>query len=474
MLLLVNCGCSSIVDSHSQKASFVSCYTAGDIAGAAALIDEKLSFSQNSGDELAYLFEACSVNFLLQDYSRAIAYGDRAEQVIREHDRRALVSVRDLSAESAAAVSNQNMLPFKGWCRDRIMLSFFKALNYVGAGNESAFRAQLKKLRFTQANIAEEYKDSAAREQQELNHAGHKLNRSCSTAEFASIRRGNAEFDDELLLSDKAAARGYGNFINPAALFLSGLGLIRDGNYENAAVEFRKIYAVLPNSRTAQKFLVTVLNKSGRKVPAPLSTVSPFDFSLRNDCIYVFFANGRGAALKQRAVYFPVMAAWPVGEYYEKYFDSLKIYSEDKTYTTELIADMDAVYAEELRKRLPGIVFRSLFSTLLKEAASAAAVVAVEDKPASVQLAVILGSLLYRSAFNTADTRCWELLPKELQLSALPLPRNRKLKIEFMAAGNRPLIRTLSLPRSCRSAIIYVSAVNELNVKINVLPFESH
>ena len=42
------------------------------------------------------------------------------------------------------------------------------------------------------------------------------------------------------------ANKGYGNFLNPAATFLSGLGALRDGNYDNARIEFKRLYEAMP------------------------------------------------------------------------------------------------------------------------------------------------------------------------------------------------------------------------------------
>ena len=35
--------------------------------------------------------------------------------------------------------------------------------------------------------------------------------------------------------------KGYGDFMNPAAIFLSGLGSVRDGNFDNARIDFERL-----------------------------------------------------------------------------------------------------------------------------------------------------------------------------------------------------------------------------------------
>ncbi|MDD5727319.1 MAG: hypothetical protein PHV59_02035 [Victivallales bacterium] len=77
----------------------------------------------------------------------------------------------------------------------------------------------------------------------------------------------NVEFDRELGYVRLVADQGYGNFLNPLALFLSGLGAVRDKHYENARIEFQRLYEAMPGSVLAQKYYVTCLKKSGRKIP---------------------------------------------------------------------------------------------------------------------------------------------------------------------------------------------------------------
>ena len=72
---------------------------------------------------------------------------------------------------------------------------------------------------------------------------------------------------------------------------------------------------------------------------------------------------------------------------------------------------------------------------------------------------------------NTADTRSWEILPKEFQLTQFPMPKKREITLELV--GNGSTEKTVRIPDDCRSAIIFVSAPSEQNIACHVLPIKS-
>ena len=134
---------------------------------------------------------------------------------------------------------------------------------------------------------------------------------------------------------------------------------------------------------------------------------------------------------------------------------------------------MDGIFAQEFQERLPGIITRIILSTAIKEAAYYAALAAANSINDVTARAVALTSVAvagtaYRIATNTADTRSWELLPKEFQLTQFPMPKNRTVAIALEGHQNRTA--SVEIPPQAKSAIIYVSAVNENNIKYHVFP----
>ena len=194
--------------------------------------------------------------------------------------------------------------------------------------------------------------------------------------------------------------------------------------------------------------------------------------------MYVVFANGRSAALEQSSLYFPVMAAWPSCTFYDAPFQNLEAEAGGRKYNTMILADMDGILAQEFDERLPGIIARIVLGTLIKEAAyyaGIAVIAAQKDMDPTVQAAalatVAVGGAVYRAAMNTADTRTWEILPKEFQLTQFPVPADRQVKLKLN--GGASFSQSFRLPDECKSAIIFVDAPSAQNVKFHVLPIKS-
>ena len=85
-------------------------------------------------------------------------------------------------------------------------------------------------------------------------------------------------------------------------------------------------------------------------------------------------------------------------------------------------------------------------------------------------VSVAAAGTAYRVATNTADTRSWELLPKEFQLTQFPMPQNRNVTIALDGYASRKF--SVRIPERAGSAIIYVSAFNENNIKCHVFSLE--
>lgn len=473
-------GCSTIENSHRQKEPLLAAWMAADVTTAQAQLDSKVKSRTGTGDELVWRLEAGTLAFTFGRYADAIAQFSASERVIADYDERATVSARDVGSEAVGALSNLNVLPYRGWCRDRMGLEIYKSLAYLGQGREDAFRAQVKRLRNRQKEIQEDYEKFFEQEKAEIDKAragnpaaAKQVDEQGSITALAGNAQ-NAEFAQSLAEMRQIAHKGYGGFLNPLALYLSALGNIRDGNWDNAAIDTKRLHEALPANPFANAFHATTLRNAGRPLPPELATTPAFPYPIDRDCLYMIFANGRGAAFRQISIYWPIMAAWPTCEFYPSTFANARISAGGQTVSTVPIADMDAILAQEFDQRLPGIITRTVLSTLIKEGAyrggQIATLYASNDwrvQAASVAAVTLLGSA-YRYAMNTADTRCWELLPKEFQVAQLPMPADRKVHVTL---GGRSM--DVAVPASCRSAVLYVSAPSPTNVRCAVLPFSS-
>ena len=488
--MLAAAGCSTVENCHRQKTDLMNAYVTGDQTAAQLELAEKLkepawynSSRVGTGDEIAWRLESGTLAFAFGRYADAIREFGQAEQLIADYDARAVVSARDVGSESAGALSNLNALPYRGWCRDRMGLEIYKSLAYLGAGREDSFRAQVKRLRERQKDIQEEYAKFFEAEKEEVeksrqaNPAVAKQADEEGTETAIAGNAQNAQFAANLSEMRAVAHKGYGGFLNPLALYLSALGNIRDGNWDNAAIDTKRLHEALPGNPLVSGIHATALRTLGRPLPPELANVQPLAYPMDRDCVYVIVANGRGAAFEQMAIYWPVMVAWPKFTTFPAAMRNMQVTGGGLQVSTVPIADMDAILAQEFDERLPGIITRTVISTLIKEAAYRAAQYAAwhSSNNAGAKLGALLAVTIvgstYRYAMATADTRCWETLPKEFQLAQLPMPADRKLTLSPVGGTGAPM--EVRIPPEAKSAIVYVHAPNPGFCTWSVLPFGS-
>ena len=482
-MLVLGAGCSSVVNSALQKQPMVEQFVAGNIPTALSLAQKKHSKTTGTGDELVWLLECGSLLFYEGKYEDALNAFRRCEAVIEEYDERALISLRDTGSEALTILANTNALPYRGWCRDRVALGIYKALAYLGTGNEEAFRAQVKRLREEHEKIQEDYKkffDAEEAKMAEEKEKNQEIVKKANSMDFLNDEK-NSKYSESMKETERVAHRGYGNFLNPASLFLSGLALLRDGVWDNARIEFERLYEALPNNPYVRQYYVTALRRTGHEIPVELAKVQGFPFPLERDCVYVLYAHDRTATLEQMSLYFPLIIAWPVCVFHSELLPRLTVRAGGDSYDALPLADMDGIFAQEYSMRMPAQLTRTLISALIKEAAFIATMNALDgggrrghNRNVSatqelVKLATAATWKTYQVIFNTADTRCWNFLPKEICLTQLPMPANRTLTFDGSVAAGRVAER-LQIPDNCGSAIVYVNAMTPANIQYQLFP----
>ena len=470
-VLLTGCN-STVVNAHRQKRDMMDCYVSGRYNAAVNEVEHELrppsifnSSKVNSVDEVMWRVEAGALNCIVGRDDRSIEHFDRAEALIEDFDNRAIINLREAGSETAGILTNPNALPYRGWCRDRMMIPVYKAFAYLGKGSEEGFQTELYSLRFKQDDVIAKYEkffdaENAATEKAKQNNSSAASSASSDTVMKHSR---NGDLSSALADTNLIAHRGYANFLNPMAIFLSAYGYMRKSDYQNALVDCERLYKALPLNPFVKNYYANCLRLAGRTVPAELQNEPNFGFRPEAGNVLVVFANGRGAALRQISLYIPILipghyatlacVAWPVCVFYPAPNPFMDITADGKQYRTSMIADMDGILAAEYMRRLPGMLTRIILSTAVKEVGAYFAKRASAKANAWAGLAVAVSAEIYKVAFNTADTRAWEVLPKEFQVAQLPMPQDRKLVLTL--GGNKT---TVEIPEKAGSAIVLIHA----------------
>lgn len=189
--------------------------------------------------------------------------------------------------------------------------------------------------------------------------------------------------------------------------------------------------------------------------------------------VYVIFANGRGAAFRQIKIDLLVTGfAFPVCQYYPAPFSGLRLSGGGRETVTFRAADMDAILSQEHAELLPVRITRIVISYAVKEAAAAAAVVLAWNADPLAGALTLAGTSLYNQVFNTADTRNWELLPKEFQFAGIPMSEDRMVRIvPFLPAGALGTGFRVAFSPGCAAALLYIQAQSGKAIQYQIFEF---
>lgn len=476
-LALIGGGCSSIFDAHSVKEELVTAYRAGNLEAAEELLSGKVSSHEDTGDEVMWLLEYGYFSFYTGNFTASLRAFNRAHDLIEAFDERADVSARDVGSEGGAALTNANALPYRGMYRDRIFLNIYSALAALGADDEDAFYVYINRMRREMGLVEEKFAGEIQAEKEKMEKAKAENAKEFKAAKISAEKSvaaftGNEELRAQLAPTRAAARPEYGNLINPLALYLSGFALWQENDTGNALVEFRKLYEAFPESAAAQQLYSAALAAAGEEAPDDLPP--PPDFPVTGNVVCVLFANGLGPALKDVTIHFALPfsgytgIAFPVCEFHDAPYSSPAVTADGATVPLEEVASVDAIAANEYGERLTLMITRLVINYLTKEAATIAINEAARASGSdAVYLLTVAGTSTYKYAFNTADTRCWELAPKEFYAALIPMPQSRELTI---SAAGMPSCG-VRLPPDAQSAICYIAAPGG-NAQIRVIPLK--
>jgi uncharacterized protein len=485
-------GCSTIFDARKQKLEIMEKYDAGDYDGAALLIAEKAKARENTGDGIMWLLDEGTIEFDQGKFKPSLEAFRKAEKQVNEYDRRAQISVRDSSSEIGSAFTNSNAIAYRGMCRDRVLLNVYKSLDYFALGRTEGALVELRRARYAQKSVAAKFREEIEQEQKKVNKQNAKNRQSGgnSTITFKKLSAGSAELRKIQKETEAHSNKTYRDFMNPFVSYMSAIGYLIENNFGEACVDFRRLNQMEAANPLLKRDFVTCARITGEELPDELKKIKSWPYPLNQNIVYIIFADGRGAAYKQYKIALPIPfvgytgVAFPVVEYFKQPMTKMQVIGPDAKKLGEAVSicNMDAVVANEYSQRLPMMITRLAISYLTKEIASQAALIAARQGGTAGLIAVYAGTSLYKFLFNTADTRCWETIPKRYMMTHFALPQGRRVTLAIDAkapvtqvkGGSEIKLATSSLkltfPKPANFFIVYVRRARNGKLTARVFP----
>lgn len=320
----------------------------------------------------------------------------------------------------AAMLTTPANLPYYGTGYDGLMIDTYQTLNAIQAGNLDQARVNITRSYLLQKEIVQANSERIEKEKNEI-AKDKNVEKSMQLNKDLSDGTDSTSFQSEL--------KAYADYVNPFSVYLDGLyhltQALDSSDVERARKSLERVSAFAPNNAAVSNDLA-IASKA-----ASLPDIPP--------SVYIIFETGMAPSLDQVRIDIPIIItvvsyvgiSFPKLHLHPEFVPHLMVKSpETELQKTERIVSMDAVITREFKNNFPSIMAKAVASAVTKAVASTAVNVAADQSDNQwVSLATQITTAAYQLATNVADTRSWQTLPKEIQISRLNMPQERSLRL---------------------------------------------
>lgn len=412
---LLATGCKT----YEEQNKVIGYWHGGNLTNAVVEATKEADENANNKDAIIWRLEQGAVLRANGQYEASNKAFDQAQAKIDDYDQKAKVRV---GQEAGALLSNQANLDYEGRSYDGIMLNTYKALNYLALGEPDRARPEIIRAYQRQQDAVEANKKriESVQKEAEENKDSAKIQKAEQNSSFQAQLQGS--------MTNLNDIKVYADYVNPFTVYLDGLYFMANAtdasDLERAHKSLERAASVVPDNRYVQEDIADV-NKLINAQPLPPTT-------------YVIFETGCAPVRGQTRIDIPIVfskvsyvgAAFPTLKPHGNFQPSLTVTANGVNYTTQTIADMDAVVALDFKNEQPVVITKTIAATVTKAVAAYAANEAARQAGGDLGgLLMQIGTMAFQMAVNIADTRTWTTLPKEFQICRFPTPADGKIEL---------------------------------------------
>ena len=416
----------------------------GNVQEAAKQFTAKAQKNKNNKDTIVWRLEQGAALRAAGQYQESIAAFDAAEERINSYDDKAKTSI---SHETAALLSNQANLPYRGRDYDKVMLNAYKALNFLQLGDPNKARNEFIRGAQRQQDAEENNKrrieksEEAVEKLKELkDDKGKPIKGADKAKEMADKAQSDTNFNNQVQSSYGYldAFKFKTNYVNPFVYYLDALFFLTADSGRSDLERARDSFRFTLGSIGENKFIMQDLEMMDQVLQG--TAIPP--------TTYVIFETGCAPERGQIKLIVPlfiagvanvptVHAAFPTLKLQEGQMPSLNVTAGGTNETTVLLSSMDSVVRQSFKNELPTIITKTLISTAIKAGAAFGVNKSMEKQEVWTRLLVKLILIALQEFANIADTRTWNTLPKEFQFCRIPTPPDRKLELSGPSGASK-------------------------------------
>lgn len=391
----------------------------GDYAGAI----DKLEKPNGDTNKLLYRLERGLILHYQREYERSNREFEQAERLVDKH------YTRSVSRELASLVTNDAIRPYSGEEFERVLIHYYRALNYWYLGDSEGALVECRKANQRLADYAQaaEYK---------LSYKNDAFLQYVTGLLYES----QGEWNDAYV-AYKNAASGYAAYekafgmSTPEPLARDLVALAARLGYGDDVDQYVKEYGVArPGYGAGQTAQVVVYAEAGfiaRKdqfevsIPITSNAHGPDIWVVSEHSVQRYRHPYSGGQLA-----YWLRVALPEYRAVPSRVAAVRVSAGGSSARASQVQDLDAIATRTLKEKEDAILVRTVARGIFKYAATKAA----EKKSDWLGLLVNL----FGAGTEAADTRGWLSLPKAIWMGRLDLPPGTtEVVVEFLDAGGR-------------------------------------
>lgn len=411
-----------------------------------ALPAEMAQYAADGGKDatLAYLYAAYGAYMMDSKTAAANAF-DGAEMAFLRHDSQSVFSKG--VAGATAIMTNDKAFEYDGGGLDRVFVSLYKGIDYLSAGNPAAARTEFNRAGGYQQSWLEdrrrELADSAATLAEGASREAAKNGRAADTssmmkvfgdAEFCATMQRNTGFDPSR--SGNPATLAKADYTNIYAEHVTGVfrWLAGDGgdSYLNDAATLSPGCRVLTRDAKECRRRAKPANQVWVWVEDGLCPTRK-EWRIDLPMYFIPYAN---RYVLYAGMAFPVLEPRAAASY----AGGITVSGAEGVVQAEAIQSVDKLVKTEYDVYMRGALAREVTRVLVRVAAQAGFGIAAEHATSrdrfGYQIAQIAAAAAARG-FTAADTRCWDVLPKNVFAARVTRPESGQVTI---TAGGRTIV----------------------------------
>ena len=363
---------------------------------------------------------------------------------VEDFDSRALVNIRNLGAQAAALVVNDNMIPYEPAGFEKVLVYHFQALNYLMDGKVEDAGVEVRRANAEQEAALKAHEEELAEAEEEAKEKGF------SASAF------NDSVAKSLGGSRAVAALVKNSFQNAYTFYMSGVVHEIMNEPNDAYIDYKKALEIAPTNGVIQRDVARLakglsmtddIGEFKKRFPGAFGSAKDFDRK-KNEVIVLF---EDGVVPGKQATWFPIpipipgspgltSIAFPTFKASVSPVHPLTVSAGGSQLgRTERICAIDALAVKAYEESAPAMIARQVVRAAIKGAASSLAI------HYGGTLAGIAVSAV-GAATEIADTRSWRSLPQNAQVIRGEAAPGATLTLAHDGSGARGTVKLPSEP----------------------------